>query len=63
MARHICAAAQALSNFLCPVQSPVHLAIPLAFVDKIVAMAAQEVAPRPVEDDHPPTASSSGTKE
>jgi signal transduction histidine kinase len=39
----------------------VHLVLPLALVDQIVAMAAQEVAPWSVKDRYPPTAGCSKT--
>src|SRR5215203_5115319 len=45
------------------VKSPVHSVLPLALVDQIVAMTAQEILPRSVQDRHPPATYSSGTDE
>src|SRR5215216_370619 len=58
---HVRAAADALPNRLRPAKGTSHLVLPLALVDKIVAMTAQEVAPRSVKDRNPPAASSSRT--
>ncbi len=42
---------------------PIHPVVPLALVDEIVAVAAQEVAPRSVQDRNPPAAVRSGADE
>src|SRR5829696_1012557 len=57
---HVRATTEPLSDLLCPVQSPVHLVVPLALIGEVVAVPAQEIAPRPVQDDHPPAAAGSG---
>src|SRR5215211_2401161 len=61
--RHVRAAAKAPADVLCPVQSPVHLVIPLALVAEIVAVSAQKVSPRSVQDSDPSAAPRSGTDE
>src|ERR671933_3019767 len=60
---HVRATSETLPDGLRLVQSPVHLVVPLALVDEVVAMAAQEVAPWPVQDRDSPAASCSGTDE
>lgn len=54
--RHVRAAAEPLPYGLRLVQGPVHPVIPPALVGEVIAMPAQEVFPRPVEDGHPPAA-------
>src|SRR5829696_1997637 len=61
--RHVRATSEPFSDGLRLVKCPVHLIVPLALVDQSVAMAAQEVAPRPVQDCHPPAACRSGADE
>src|SRR5829696_3466183 len=60
---HVRAAAEPLPNRLRPAKSTVHPLLPLTLVDEPVAMTAQEVAPRPVQDRYRPSASLSGTDE
>src|SRR5215217_2810666 len=59
--RHVRAPSEPLPYGLCFVECPVHCAFSLALVDEVVAMTAQEVAPRSVKDRHPPAATRSGT--
>src|SRR5215207_2633246 len=58
---HVRAPSKALPDRLRPAKSTVHRVLSLALVNQVVAMTAQEVAPRSVQDGHPPTASGSGT--
>jgi hypothetical protein len=60
---HVRAPSEPPTDVLCPVQSPVHLVVSLALVDQIVAMTAQEILPRSVQDRDPPAASGSRTDE
>src|SRR4051794_9755476 len=53
---HVRAPTELLSNLLRPSESPVPLVLALALVAKIVAVSAQEILSRPVQDRHPPTA-------
>src|SRR5215203_2369976 len=59
--RHVRAPSKALPYRLRPAKSTMHLVLPLALVDEIVAMAALEVPPWTVEDSNPLAASRSGT--
>src|SRR5918995_1707517 len=61
--RHVCAHTEPLPDRLCPAKGTCHLVLPLAIVDEIVAMAAQEIASWSVEHSHPPAASRSRTDE
>ena len=61
--RHVRAATQALPYLLHLTQGTVRLGLALAFVTEIVAVAAQEVASRPVQNRDPPAASRSGTED
>src|SRR5919199_134355 len=60
---HVRAPSESLPYLLRPHESPVHFLVPLALVAEVVAMPAQEVAPRPVQDRNPPTAARSGADE
>jgi hypothetical protein len=61
--RHVRVPSEALPDRLCPAKSTVHLVLPLALVDEIVAITAQEVAPRPVQNRNPAAAPGSRTDE
>src|SRR4051812_43112981 len=54
--RHVRAPAELLPYLLGPSQGADRRVLPLALVDKIVAVTAQEVASRPVQDRNPPAA-------
>src|SRR5687768_9166382 len=54
--RHVSASSETLPNRLGPAKSTVHLVLPLALVDEVVAMTAQEVASQTVKESYPPTA-------
>ena len=54
---------EALPYLLCSPEGTVRLTLPLALVAKVVALAAQEIVPRPVKDRNPPAAARSGTDE
>src|SRR5215203_4851706 len=58
---HVRAPSKPLPDGLRLVKSPGHCVIPLALVNKLVAMSAQEVAPRSVKECYPPATSRSGT--
>src|SRR5215204_857385 len=58
---HVRAPSEPLPNRLCPAKSTVHPVLPLALVDQIVAMTAQEVAPRPVKECYSSAASCART--
>jgi hypothetical protein len=53
---HVRASTELLSDLLRPSESPVTLLLALALVAQVVAVAAQEVLPRPVQLRHPPAA-------
>src|SRR5215211_7735047 len=59
--RHVSAPSEPLPDSLRPAKSTVHLVLPLALVDEVVAMAAQEVAPRSVQNRNPAAAARSRT--
>src|SRR5215204_1897320 len=61
--RHVRTPSEPLPDVLRPAKSTAHLVLPLALVDQIVAMTAQEIAPRSVKDGHPPAASRAGADE
>ena len=58
---HVRAPSEPLLDGLCPAKSAGHLVLPLALVDQIVAMTAQEVAPRSVKECYPPAATRTWT--
>src|SRR5215212_5674557 len=60
---HVRAPAETLSYRLRPAKSTVHLVFALAFVTEVVAVAAQEILPRPVQHSHPPAAARSRADE
>src|SRR5215203_493499 len=60
---HVRSPSKPLPDRLRPPKGAGHLVLPLALVDQIVAVAAQEVASRPVEDRHSPAAPRARTDE
>src|SRR5215208_8156329 len=58
---HVRAAAEPLPNRLRPAKGAIHLVLPLVLVDQIVAMTAQEVAPRSVKECYSSAASCART--
>src|SRR5215218_10253543 len=60
---HVRAAAETLPDRLRPAKSTVHPVFPLALIGEVVAVAAQEVAPRSVQDRNPSAASCTWTDE
>src|SRR5215208_377826 len=60
---HVRAPSETLPDGLRLVEGSVHLVIPLALVDEIVAVTTQEVAPRSVKESYPPAASRARTDE
>ena len=56
MLHHIRAAPEVRPDLLSPPQGPVHLVLALALVAKVVAVPAQEILTRPVQDRLPPAA-------
>jgi hypothetical protein len=61
--QHVGAAPEALPYLPRPPQGPVLLVLALALVAKVVAVAAQEILPRPVQDRHPPAVRYPGADE
>src|SRR5215217_5272193 len=61
--RHVRAPSETLPDRLGTAKSTGHLVLPLALVDQVVAMTAQEILPLPVEDRHPTSAPGSRTDE
>src|SRR5215207_941070 len=60
---HVRAPSEPLPNRLRPAKSTVHLVFALAFVTEVVAVAAQEILPRPVQHSYPPAAARSRADE
>src|SRR5215216_1294917 len=60
---HVWTPAQLLPYLPRPPQGPVVLVLALALVAQVVAVAAQEVLPRPVQDRHSPAARTPRTDE
>src|SRR5215207_1863961 len=58
---HARAPSETLPNRLRLVKSPVHPILPLALVYEVVAMTAEEIAPRSVQDCNPPAATRTWT--
>src|SRR5215208_436029 len=61
--RHVRTTTEPLPYRLRPAKSTVHLVLPLALVGEVVAVAAQEILPQPVQHSHPPAAARSRADE
>src|SRR5215216_3693527 len=60
---HVGTAPETFPDLLCAPQGPVLLILALALVAEVVAVPAQEILPRPVQDRHSPAALRPGTDE